>query len=239
VQYASATGSSWSTTTLVGTIQAGQYYLVKEAQGLSGTADIPAADAIGTITLSSVGGKVALCSDGNVLSGSCPGDASIVDFVGYGSSNCSEILPAPALDNVTAALRNDQGCMHLGNNSVDFSSGAPAPRNTASPLHICDEWLAVDPHAVTEFALSPVAPNPSHGSSRIAYALPTEANVSLKVLDLQGRVVATLADGTMSAGRHVVVWDGVTGGHTSSSGMYFVRLEANGRRFTRSLVLVR
>src|SRR5712671_941252 len=37
VQYASSAGITWATTSLSGTIQAGQYYLVQEAQGAGGT----------------------------------------------------------------------------------------------------------------------------------------------------------------------------------------------------------
>ncbi|HWZ88005.1 MAG TPA: lamin tail domain-containing protein, partial [Polyangiaceae bacterium] len=48
VQYASATGSSWSVTNLSGTIQPGHYYLVKEAAGTGGTTNLPTPDATGT-----------------------------------------------------------------------------------------------------------------------------------------------------------------------------------------------
>ena len=61
----------------------------------------------------------------------------------------------------------------------------------------------------------------------------------LSVLDVQGRVVATLVDGTMPAGRHAALWDGSTRGNTARSGMYFVRLEAHGKRLVRSVILVR
>ena len=239
VQYASATSDTWSTTQLIGTIQGGQYYLVEEAEGTGGTSDVPTPDAIGTIAMAAEDGKVALVSDNNVLSGSCPGDASIVDLVGYGTSNCSEIAPLPALNNVTAALRNAQGCDDVGNNALDFSTGAPAPRNTASPLHFCPEWVAVDPNPGTEFALAPVTPNPSHGGAGVSYALPTAATVRLRVLDLQGRVVATLVDGFVPAGRHDALWNGMTPGGAARSGMYFVRLEVNGNHLVRSVILVR
>src|SRR5664279_2876321 len=40
VQYASSTGTSWQATSLTGTIGAGQYFLVQEAPGAAGTADL-------------------------------------------------------------------------------------------------------------------------------------------------------------------------------------------------------
>ena len=48
VQYASATGTSWTATALSGSIPAGGYYLVQEAQGTGGTVDLPTPDALGS-----------------------------------------------------------------------------------------------------------------------------------------------------------------------------------------------
>ncbi len=237
VQYASATGGSWSTHTLIGTLQAGQYYLIRELQGAGGSLDIPTPDAIGTIAVSAVGGKVALVSSGGVLSGNCPSDPAIVDLVGYGSSDCSQGSPAPSLDNTMAAFRNQQGCSHLGDNAQDFSAAGAAPRNAASPIHLCDEWTAVDPPSGTELLLYPVMPNPSRGAARIAFSLPKAGNVRLQILDLQGRLVETLMDGTQSAGRHETIWKAAASGR-AHSGMYYVRLEAMGRRMVKSMLVV-
>jgi len=45
VRYASSAGTSWAATSLSGTIQPGQYYLVQEAQGAGGTTNLPTPDA--------------------------------------------------------------------------------------------------------------------------------------------------------------------------------------------------
>jgi hypothetical protein len=58
-------------------------------------------------------------------------------------------------------------------------------------------------------------------------------------VDVQGRVVATLVDGIVPAGRHEAAWDGAAGGRAAGPGLYFVRLDACGRRAVRSLVLLR
>jgi uncharacterized protein len=140
VQFIAATGTgTWQVTPLAGTIAPGQYYLVQEAAGAGGTAGLPAPDAVGTIAVGSTAGKVALVNSTTALTGSgCPFNASVVDFIGYGSANCSESgSPAPALTNTTAALRARRGCRDTNNNSVDFSAGAPNPRNSASPVHDC------------------------------------------------------------------------------------------------------
>ncbi len=134
VQYASSSGSSWQATALAGSIAPGGYYLVQEAQGAGGTADLPTPDAIGTITISSSNGKVALVNGGGTLSGSCPlGGATVVDFVGFGSANCFEGSAAtPALNNTSAALRNGDGSVDTDDNGSDFTRGTPDPRNSGA-----------------------------------------------------------------------------------------------------------
>jgi Predicted extracellular nuclease len=106
VQYASAAGSSWQVTPLGGSIAPGGYYLVKQADGSGGTVDLPTPDASGTIAMSGTAGKVALSNSTTALTGTCP-TATVVDFVGFGSSaNCAEgNAPTPAPSNTLAVLR--------------------------------------------------------------------------------------------------------------------------------------
>jgi hypothetical protein len=139
VQYASATGSTWSSTPLSGSIPAGGYYLVQEAAGAGGGAPLPTPDATGSISMSSTTGKVALVSNTTVLSGTCPTGGAIVDFVGYGSTaNCFEGTgPTPTISNTLAAFRGASGCTDTDDNLGDFATGAPNPRNSASAAHSC------------------------------------------------------------------------------------------------------
>src|SRR5262245_51017031 len=70
VQYFSTTTQIWLVTPLTDFIlQPGQYYLIKEAAGLGGTDELPAADATGSITVGSTDGKVALVSNTVPLTG--------------------------------------------------------------------------------------------------------------------------------------------------------------------------
>lgn len=131
VQYASSAGSSWQKTTLNGTIDPGKYFLVQEAAGAAGTVSLPTPNAIGTIAMSATNGKVALANNSTTLTGTCP--TGLVDFVGYGSANCSETSPTAALNNTNAALRKSDGAQDTDNNSADFTVGAPNPRNTPPP----------------------------------------------------------------------------------------------------------
>jgi predicted extracellular nuclease/subtilisin-like proprotein convertase family protein len=140
VQYSSATGTgAWQVTNLSGSIASGQYYLIQQAQGAGGSTPLPTPDAIGAIAMAGGGGKAALVSSTTALAGACPTGAQIIDLVGFASNaNCFEGSgPAAAPSNTTATLRAGGGCTDTDNNAADFSTGAPTPRNTASPLNVC------------------------------------------------------------------------------------------------------
>jgi hypothetical protein len=91
-----------------------------------------------------------------------------------------------------------------------------------------------------ELALSAPAPNPSREGAAMRLSLPRAARVSLVVFDQQGRRVRTLVEGDQPAGERTVAWDGRDdSGRPVSSAVYFVRMEGEGRVFTRRVALVR
>ena len=59
IQYASSTGSTWTSIQLTGSIGPGQYYLVRAAAGSGGTVTLPLAQATGNINFSATTGKIA------------------------------------------------------------------------------------------------------------------------------------------------------------------------------------
>jgi predicted extracellular nuclease len=134
VQYASAAGTTWQVTNLSGSLAPGQYYLIQESQGAGGTTNLPTPNATGNIAMSATAGKVALVSSTTALSGGCPTGGAIVDFAGYGTGSggatCFEgTAAAPTLTNTTADFRRNNGLQDTDNNSADFITGAPNPRN--------------------------------------------------------------------------------------------------------------
>ncbi|MGB6122452.1 MAG: T9SS type A sorting domain-containing protein [Bacteroidota bacterium] len=64
-------------------------------------------------------------------------------------------------------------------------------------------------------------PNPFNPTTSIQFSLPTRSLVTVEVVDVLGRVVATLADDEFAAGLHQMRWDART-----ASGIYFARLSA-------------
>jgi CubicO group peptidase (beta-lactamase class C family) len=80
-------------------------------------------------------------------------------------------------------------------------------------------------------ALAPITPNPFLGATAIRYELPAPAVVSLRILDVQGRLVRVLAGGAFGvlepAGAHAVHWDGRDQtGAAAPAGVYLCVLDA-------------
>jgi len=86
-----------------------------------------------------------------------------------------------------------------------------------------------------EFVLESAYPNPFNSTTRINYSLPQAAKISLQVIDLQGRLVATLIQGIAPAGSHSVVWNA----GTASAGVYFCRLNFDGGTKATQLLLLK
>jgi uncharacterized protein (TIGR03437 family) len=164
VQFLSTGGSTWAKTDLTsGVIQPGRYFLIRETSGGATGAALPAADATGSINLTSTTpGKIAVVSGTTLLTTNCPGDdgsapfnpvgATIVDFVGYSgtvstANHCYE-GPGPALftsgSNTTADFRKSGGCIDTNDNAADFLTSTPNPRNSSSAANDCSTGFRPD-----------------------------------------------------------------------------------------------
>jgi len=110
-------------------------------------------------------------------------------------------------------------------------------------------YVTYDPSAVT--AVAPrepgdaialaVGPNPAYGRVSAAFTLPHAARrVDLAIYDASGRRVKSLLSGPVAAGPQAVTWTGRDdGGHAVPSGIFFLKLEADGRAATRKVLMIR
>lgn len=194
IQYASAAGGTWNNMTLLPnvTLQPGQYYLVQQASGSGGTMDLPSPDLVGTIALSGTAGKVALVSNAVPLAGTCPSDAAIVDFVGFGATaNCSEGgSPTPAPSNTTAVIREGGGCVDTDHNATDFVTGAPTPRNTSMPLNMCSGGPGPITLSVADVGVTAPATGTTTATFTVSLSSAAASNVTFNIATLDGTAVA-------------------------------------------------
>jgi hypothetical protein len=85
------------------------------------------------------------------------------------------------------------------------------------------------------------APNPFNPATTISYDVPRPGCVALRLYDLSGQLIRTLADGDfVEAGRHGVIWNGQDdSGRPVPSGAYLYRLTAGDYVETRRMTLIR
>jgi len=77
-------------------------------------------------------------------------------------------------------------------------------------------------------------------ATTIRYELPKPTLARIAVYDLNGRVVRILQDGVQSAGAHLVAWNGAdASGNLASTGFYFVVLEAESRKLSQKILVVK
>lgn len=140
------------------------------------------------------------------------------------SHQCGELEPMP-----NRSLSLDLAAHPDGRDTLDVWWGDQMV-TAAKPL-------ASRPDA---FALDSVAPNPARAGTFVAFSIAEPAHVELNVVDVRGRMVRRLAEGTRAAGPHRILWDGRTDqGALAPAGVYFVRFDAGHGVSARRIVLTR
>ena len=112
----------------------------------------------------------------------------------------------------------------------------------ASKIGITNLTVGIEdcPALPSVFGLSQNYPNPFNAKTIIDYSIGKNSDVKLSVYDLAGRLVNTLYNGAQEAGHYQVTWDGKDrNGNPTASGVYFYRLEAEGKNVTRRMVMLK
>jgi len=104
-------------------------------------------------------------------------------------------------------------------------------------LHFSLPVSADDNDAVLpeSFQLHPAYPNPFNPSTALSLDVARAGDYQLEVFDVTGRLVATLYDGKLGAGRHEFHWTALK----ASSGLYFARAKSAVQQQTVKLVLLK
>lgn len=98
-------------------------------------------------------------------------------------------------------------------------------------------WVSVPAMAALSLR---VGPNPAERASEVRFALPRAGRASVRVLDVSGRAVRTLARGTLAAGEHVRPWDlRDDAGRAVGAGLYLVTVETEAGAMVRKVTVAR
>ncbi len=85
------------------------------------------------------------------------------------------------------------------------------------------------------YALFDVFPNPYNPETFVKFQIPIEASVSLKIYNIQGRLMETLLNKNLQAGNYEVSFKS----NNYSSGIYFVRMIANNFSASKKILIVK
>ena len=199
VQYSATASATWSGKSLLRpfTIEPGQYVLIMEQGGTVGAA-LPTPLIVPDImfNLSASNGKLALVSDNVLLTGTTPTTPNVVDLVGFGTANGSEGAPAPAPSNTLALFRAGGGCTDTDVNAADFTTGAPAPRTSATAFNACGGGALDQPIALVCPASLAVKP----GQANAALLSATDPDSILNGASITSSAVAGITLGAFNVG---------------------------------------
>jgi hypothetical protein len=125
-----------------------------------------------------------------------------------------EIIPNTAYYYRLSAVDNQH-------NESDYSSEV-----AVMPDFIDNNFDSNLPHYTT---IEAAYPNPSNANTTIVYSAsnlgPQPPQISLKIFDVQGRIVRTLVDERKQAGTYRAIWDGTNdAGEPVSSGVYIAKV---------------
>lgn len=83
-------------------------------------------------------------------------------------------------------------------------------------------------------------PNPFNPTTTISFSLAQDADVNIDIFNQKGQLVKTLVSGSMTAGKHSVVWNGTdASGRMTSSGVYFYKMQAGSYSTTRKMIMMK
>lgn len=179
----------------------------------------------------SVSGSIPINRAAEQMTGVLAGPVSISDVSGN--------LSFPAADNSGAVYKwNGEAWERL--ESSYFQSGRMHAQVSGGGIYVYGDAPGVtSPQVPSELVLRRSTPNPFVAQAAISFSLPEAGRATVKVFDLSGRLVRTLADGEMAAADHTLVWDGRdASGNEVGAGVYFCRLEASGQTATQKMLRI-
>lgn len=105
----------------------------------------------------------------------------------------------------------------------------------ANTLRIIDSVLDVSSSTGAILALNQNYPNPFTGKTTISFEIPSSANATLVITDVNGNEVATLHNGMLAAGRHELHFNGTA----LPTGTYFYKLSTPNGTLVKQMEIVR
>jgi hypothetical protein len=168
--------------------------------------------------------------------------------LGSAEGNVLTNLYRVAADGITRTLVNEAPIVGPGPHSVVDPTPEEGASLTYELMEITDSGerslgrIVVDRGTASgrHLQLEPNSPNPFRSSTLIQFELPRAEHVRVAIHDNAGRLVRTLENAELPAGRYARRWDGRDSqGNPLPSGLYFYVAETPGERVVHRAILVK
>ena len=174
-------------------------------------------------------GQIKVDNDDLVI---CNTPTGVVDLTDIDFGDCEMLLGFGWVSNHCQAV---SGCSFIVD-SVNYSGAL------FSSIDECVNatTLEIDQIYPNDFHVHQNYPNPFNPITSIRYDLPQDVFVHIRVYDMLGRMVRSLANSQQAAGYHSIQWDAVSDkNEPASAGIYIYTIQAGEFRHYRKMVLLK
>ena len=147
----------------------------------------------------------------------------------------------PGQQQFTVGLETSTGGMELGDYQANIDLYFLNLDSLRVPVILTvNNELGSKPSLVpTSYYLMSPYPNPFNPSTKIRFGTAHDTYATIKIFDINGRVVRSILDEKVPPGNHETLWNGRDdGGNNMPSGMYFIRYNAGHYMKTQKVVLL-
>lgn len=109
------------------------------------------------------------------------------------------------------------------------AAGCPRSDNVTVFVNI----VGVDQAQIAGFSIDGVSPQPMYGRGIVRFTLPEMTEAQISVIDLNGRNLGRIYDGSAQAGQNQFNWER----NGLAAGIYFLRMQAAGYSVTKKIIL--
>jgi hypothetical protein len=219
-------------------------YVVPMTKALTGYSSIKGSVSSSTPTSPSAMGKTsaAVGIEGSLVYAV---DNATGQVAGYGVTNTDGSFTigelAPAAYSVTVDKLDYNSTTVTANPTYDPITGAAVGSTVSMNIDAVVTDVPGNPGAVpTSYVLEQNYPNPFNPTTQILFSLPNSERASLTIYNLLGQKVATLFDGLLPQGSHVVSWNGRDShGLQLPSGVYFYTLKTASFVSSRKMMMLK
>lgn len=161
-------------------------------------------------------------------------NASVIPMTGKTPSSAG--APDSVLIAGLTMGRRYYACLRSADGAMNWSSFS----NVASFIPSTVTGVPDSPASAPAVVLSSPRPTPTSGRAEMSLDLPQSSSVLARVFNAQGRMVRIIQQGILSAGHHILHWDGKSdGGGDVASGVYWIRVAAGAIEKGTKLTIIR